>query len=865
MKKYGALLKLAVWIAGVWLPAALPAAQTYYEYDWVGGQPGFSGKIFLDAPASATALHGGTAADVLPGSYLATPLGYFPLFDATLSSSFYPTVQWDATNINTMLLFFEPTNLIIHPAYDLPALGLAQTGYQGVQNGLEASVLSESGYATAFAYDDFSGTWQFTVTMGGRTLLVPAVYPTIQMAMDAASSEVSDTILVAPGVYHEGVDFENKPVHLTSLEGPGTTIIAPPTNSYGPYTFGVMFFRGETSNSVLSGFTITNGDDGVFVFGSSPTIVSNVIVGFGTGVECKSASATVRNNLITGCNDAIFLVQEAAAVVEGNVLQGNTGSGIFMASAGTPFIRNNLIQYNRGDGINLINYDVAEIIQNVIVHNGGNGIEWLVPENVPGMLVLNNTIADNGLSPFGGAGISAAGFQSNVMVLNNIIIGNPALSVGGYNTPGAPVIQFNDVFSPTGAVLAGGIVTNLDGVDGNINTNPLFACPADGDYRLVAGSPCCDVGTNTVPELPGLDYDGNPRKIAATGSGPAIVDLGAYEVNPSIPVDSCPAISGPAAIAAECQTPAAVTVLAWKPDGGGLTVVWKLDGLTVQTNLVPAGNPPTSTNLSFTVGMPIGTNLVEVTATDSLSNSASCSMVVTVADTMPPVMECSTNIAVDLESEAGAQVFFTTTATDVCTGAAAVISVPPSGSVFPIGTNLVACTAMDGYGNSAQCGFSLTVRSVRKVKEDVLAGMTALELSPASASLLHAAITNLSRSLSPNWWVDDEHLRGKDGVNVFLQEQQAVHGLQLLATNSQDSGSVAVLQGFLNRLVKVDRLLAMTEMNLVIDGRTGGHQLKAAWLNIAQGDRDATNQQYEQAIQQYQYAWRKAIVRQKNH
>jgi hypothetical protein len=57
----------------------------------------------------------------------------------------------------------------------------------------------------------------------------------------------------------------------------------------------------------------------------------------------------------------------------------------------------------------------------------------------------------------------------------------------------------------------------------------------------------------------------------------------------------------------------------------------------------------------------------------------------------------------------GEVVTFAVTATDDVDPSPVVVCMPPSGSTFPPGTTVVACTATDASGNRSTCRFPVTV------------------------------------------------------------------------------------------------------------------------------------------------------------
>jgi len=84
-----------------------------------------------------------------------------------------------------------------------------------------------------------------------------------------------------------------------------------------------------------------------------------------------------------------------------------------------------------------------------------------------------------------------------------------------------------------------------------------------------------------------------------------------------------------------------LTVHVEDPNGDALTVTWRVDGVVVQVDHVPAGGPPTSANVTLTHIFSVGTHTVQVTVSDGQATAVSCQTTVTIKDTRAPVLTCS--------------------------------------------------------------------------------------------------------------------------------------------------------------------------------------------------------------------------------
>ena len=381
---------------------------------------------------------------------------------------------------------------------------------------------------------------------------VPGDYPTIQEAIDVAMN--GDEVEVHPGTYNETINFLGKAITVYSTDGPDVTIIdAQQTGTV------VTCDSGEGPDTVLDGFAITGGTGtdlfgtgqlyggGMLNEGSSPTVTNCAFSGNtatrGGGMRNSGGSPTVTNCNFSGNSMAIkgggMSNFASSAAVTNCAFSGNSavnGGGMSNDSS-SPTVTNCTFSGN-----------------SAFVGGGGMINSGFSPT------VINCTFSGNSAGVFGGGGMFNV--ASSPTVTNCTFSGNSANGDGGgMSDAGAPVgnpTVANCIFwgdSPNEISEAGMVTVSYSDVQGgftgtgNIDADPLFVDPENGDYRLMSGSPCIDAGNNWgVPidendydedgvlcELFPVDLDGNPRFNADEadfdpGCGvPVVVDMGAYE------------------------------------------------------------------------------------------------------------------------------------------------------------------------------------------------------------------------------------------------------------------------------------------------------------------------------------------------
>ena len=259
---------------------------------------------------------------------------------------------------------------------------------------------------------------------------------------------------------------------------------------------------------------------------------------------------------------------------------------------------------------------------------------------------------------------------------------------------------------------------------------------------------------------------------------------------------------------------------------------------------------------------PLGTNRVTLTVTDQYGASNSCSALVIVVDLTPPVLGCPGEKVLEFQDETGAVATYSFTATDPCSPVS-LLATPPSGSRFPIGVTPVLVRATDGSSNSAQCNFTVTVLGAQGVKSNVLAELVGLRarlsLAQPSARKFTGAITHLANSLDPPCWIDQTHLQPKQGNTAMKEEKLAANELQEIMDSNQHPVAPAVLQGFINRIVRCDRLLAIISMQDATKAGLNPKKVREDLAMVAKGDHEANARHYANAIEHYRNAWRHAL------
>jgi hypothetical protein len=137
----------------------------------------------------------------------------------------------------------------------------------------------------------------------------------------------------------------------------------------------------------------------------------------------------------------------------------------------------------------------------------------------------------------------------------------------------------------------------------------------------------------------------------------------------------------------------------------------------------------------------VGSTTVTCSSTDLRGNTASASFTVLITPKNPktPKVTAPKNMRVEATGPTGTIVTFVATATDPFDGPLPVTCSPASGSLFPLGTTLVTCSATNSSGKTGTDTFTITVRDST--------GPTIVSLTP-SVTLLPSTDTTVPVSIT---------------------------------------------------------------------------------------------------------------------
>ncbi len=256
---------------------------------------------------------------------------------------------------------------------------------------------------------------------------------------------------------------------------------------------------------------------------------------FGGPIELGFKHATLRMSecTIAHCRDDGIIVRagwrdRAQVILDRCAIYHNGRYGIYVASGGG-HLSDAVVRMN---GCLLFGNQKAGV-WSFSIDDGSWGMMCVEPSAHGSVFAQSSTIARNSVgilgSPFSPG--AACGLSSDINLKNCIVFGNADSDIDF--TPFHEHLHY--WLRGTSHSCVGSL--ELAGIRGNIDSDPLFADPQMGDYRLLPGSPCIGAGGMYVQPTvslengsaliswdPGNDLDGNPR---IAGNAP---DMGAYEL-----------------------------------------------------------------------------------------------------------------------------------------------------------------------------------------------------------------------------------------------------------------------------------------------------------------------------------------------
>ena len=337
------------------------------------------------------------------------------------------------------------------------------------------------------------------------TIHVPVDQPTIQAGIDTAQN--GDTVLIDDGTYKgEGnvnLDFKGKRITVKSRNGAENTIIDCEETSE---TRGFYFHNGETNDSVLDGFTITNGlhqfGGAITLISASPTIKNCVVKdNLTSGIYCLNSALNITDTLISrniGVGILIGGIDVLLTIIRNGVVQDNVNT---VETLLRPTIKDCTISDNTSNGISCV-LERAIIVNCTVSNNGGRGISLLsfagaditnchITQNSDGGLkcleysriTIKNSIIDKNTAEDGGGIFCSA--TSSLFATDCVIANNTATKNGGgiwdLTRFGDAYVKYCTITQNTAGNRGGGIYVNDRG-QLNMTNSIVWDNTSDGTH-----------------------------------------------------------------------------------------------------------------------------------------------------------------------------------------------------------------------------------------------------------------------------------------------------------------------------------------------------------------------------------------------
>ncbi len=140
----------------------------------------------------------------------------------------------------------------------------------------------------------------------------------------------------------------------------------------------------------------------------------------------------------------------------------------------------------------------------------------------------------------------------------------------------------------------------------------------------------------------------------------------------------------------------------------------------------------------------------------------------------------------------------------------------------------------------------------RLLKQAVLDDLSALRVTvrrKEDRQKFEEAVKHITKSLTPSCWIDNSRLKASEGKKVFDEDKAAVIQLLSLRDDRRSTVPPAILQDFIDRILKADRLLAAVAI------AASTRNTAKANAELRKGDNELAKGRCDRAIGRFKIAW----------